>query len=636
MKKMYSTLTLLLFCSLNLFAQDPCATINTISCGDNITFAPSIGDGNPNYPVNVGASSSCNGSAAIGGKEQIYSFTAPQNGTYELEATTATGGFVQFLWKNAALGCDNTGWTCIDRINSIGSIGAVNFAAGTTYYILLNSETSTGNINCVFRVKCAKIVCNDILTLTCGTTATFGPVIGYGDPDYSINVSGSSCNGSSAQGGKEQIYSFIAPQDGTYEFEVTSSSGGFVQYLWKQASLGCDSSGWNCIERTNANGSIGAINFLANTEYYILVNSEAITQLTQVFRIKCAKVVCNDILPLTCGTATTFGPAIGYGDPDYSVNVSNSSCNGSSAQGGKEQIYLFTAPQDGTYEFEVTSSSGGFAQYLWKQAILGCDSSGWNCIERTNATGSIGAINLVANTQYYFLVNSETISSLTQIFRVKCAKVVCNDIIEIGCGTPVTFGPVIGFGDPDYSVNVSGSACNGSATQGGKEQIYLLPASSSNYEIEITAASGGFMQYLYKPASLGCDDSGWICLQRKNDNGVLTNQIPASNTPIYLLVNSENTGTNTQVFRVSCTLGNEQFDSQILAIYPNPTNSKINLQLPNDVIIDKVSITDTTGKKVLEQNRNTSQISVENLAKGLYIIEAYAADRKFQSKFIKE
>ncbi len=629
MKKLYSILIVPLFYSATIFAQDPCTSITTITCGNTVTFNPTVGDGDPNYPVNI---STCNGSSAIGGKEKMYSFTPTQDGTYEFEVTTATGGFVQYMWKVAALGCNNTGWNCIDRINATGSIGAVNFQAGTPYYILVNSETNTGSINHVFRIKCATNVCNSILPLLCGTLTTLGPIIGYGNPDYDVNVS--TCNGSSAQGGKEQIYSFIPTQDGTYEFETTSVSGGFAQYMWKQASLGCDNTGWNCIDRTNSTGSIGAVNFLAGTTYYILVNAEPTTSLTHIFRVKCAKVVCNDILPLTCGTLTTLGPIIGYGDPDYDVNMST--CNGSSAQGGKEQIYSFTPALDGTYEFETTSVSGGFAQYMWKQASLGCNSTGWNCIDRTNTIGSIGAVNFQAGITYYILVNAEPTTSLTHIFRVKCARVVCNDILPLTCGTSTTLGPIIGYGDPDYDVNVS--TCNGSTAQGGKEQIYLLPASSTAYQIQITAASGGFMQYMWKPVSLGCNASGWTCLERRNTTGILAATIPASNTPIYLLVNSEPITSNTVVFQVNCNaLSNDSFEKEnTIVVYPNPTNSIVHLQLQNSQLIDKIIITDLTGKKIMEQTNDTSQINVECLAKGLYLLEAFSENKKFKTKFIKE
>lgn len=38
----------------------------------------------------------------------------------------------------------------------------------------------------------------------------------------------------------------------------------------------------------------------------------------------------------------------------------------------------------------------------------------------------------------------------------------------------------------------------------------------------------------------------------------------------------------------------------------------------------------------LEQTENLSSINVEKLAKGVYILTAYAGDNKYQEKFIKE
>jgi hypothetical protein len=609
-------------------AKIVCSDILPLSCGVSTTVGPLIGYGDPNYALNVAG---CNASSTQGGKEQIYSFTPTQTGTYEFSVTSASGGIAQYMWKPASLGCDNTGWNCINRSNSVESIGAVNFTANIPYYIMVNAEPTT-SLTHIFMVKCVKIVCNDILPLTCATLTTVGPIIGYGDPNYPLNVS--SCNGNGTQGGKEQIYSFTPAQTGTYEFEITSASGGIAQYMWKAASLGCNNTGWNCINRSSSVESIGAVNFTANTPYYILVNSETTASLTHIFRVKCVKIVCNDILQINCGTTTTFGPVIGYGDPNYALNVS--SCSGSGTQGGKEQIYSFTPTQTGTYEFEVTSASGGVAQYMWKQAGLGCNNTGWTCINRSNSVESIGAVNFTANIPYYILVNSETTGSLTHIFRIKCAKIVCNDILPLTCGASTTFGPVVGYGDPDYALNVSG--CNGSSIQGGKEQIYQLPASSTPYQIEITASSGGYMQYMWKPVSLGCNNTGWTCLARKNNTGIITTTIPASNTPIYLLVNAEPTSSITHVFTVTCTtLATNDFDfDKEIFIYPNPTSSVLNINSNNNITLDKVIITDLTGKIILEQTQNTSKINVENLSIGVYIVQVYSGKNKYQNKFIKQ
>ena len=79
-----------------------------------------------------------------------------------------------------------------------------------------------------------------------------------------------------------------------------------------------------------------------------------------------------------------------------------------------------------------------------------------------------------------------------------------------------------------------------------------------------------------------------------------------------------------------------EFSSTGLNLYPNPTHSLINIQTSNNTGLDKISITDLTGKKVMEQTQNTNQVSVEKLASGVYILNGYSEGNKFQEKFIKE
>ncbi|MEI7510367.1 MAG: T9SS type A sorting domain-containing protein, partial [Flavobacterium sp.] len=70
-------------------------------------------------------------------------------------------------------------------------------------------------------------------------------------------------------------------------------------------------------------------------------------------------------------------------------------------------------------------------------------------------------------------------------------------------------------------------------------------------------------------------------------------------------------------------------------IYPNPTSSILNIKTLNNTPLDKITISDLTGKVVLSL-MNTSQVKVESLAKGMYLIEAVCGEEKFISKFIKE
>lgn len=73
-----------------------------------------------------------------------------------------------------------------------------------------------------------------------------------------------------------------------------------------------------------------------------------------------------------------------------------------------------------------------------------------------------------------------------------------------------------------------------------------------------------------------------------------------------------------------------------IILYPNPVSSVLTLQIENDSIINKIKISDLSGKIILNQIQNSNYINVENLAKGLYILEAYSSENKMVSKFIKD
>ena len=73
-----------------------------------------------------------------------------------------------------------------------------------------------------------------------------------------------------------------------------------------------------------------------------------------------------------------------------------------------------------------------------------------------------------------------------------------------------------------------------------------------------------------------------------------------------------------------------------MAIYPNPAKNQINLQFPNQVTVDKITIIDLTGKILLQQIENSNQVNIQNLASGMYILQVFSGDMKWQSKFIKD
>lgn len=71
------------------------------------------------------------------GREQIYSFVAPESGTYSLDVTSVNG-YVDCGWKELYGG--KQGWNCVGDIYKPGEYGAMTWTAGKTYYILLDDE----------------------------------------------------------------------------------------------------------------------------------------------------------------------------------------------------------------------------------------------------------------------------------------------------------------------------------------------------------------------------------------------------------------------------------------------------------------------------------------------------------------
>lgn len=83
------------------------------------------------------------------------------------------------------------------------------------------------------------------------------------------------------------------------------------------------------------------------------------------------------------------------------------------------------------------------------------------------------------------------------------------------------------------------------------------------------------------------------------------------------------------------TLGSSTFSDEKIKMYPNPTTSVLNFNFSNEINVAKIKVMDITGKTVLQQNQNFTQIDVEKLTSGLYIIEIFTENDKFTSKFIK-
>ena len=94
-------------------------------------------------------------------------------------------------------------------------------------------------------------------------------------------------------------------------------------------------------------------------------------------------------------------------------------------------------------------------------------------------------------------------------------------------------------------------------------------------------------------------------------------------------------GTDTWVSKLNPELSTDSFTLQELELIPNPANNLLQLKIPNQIEINQITITDLTGKIVI-QTKNTSLINVQSLSNGIYFIEAISDKEMFVAKFVKE
>ncbi len=123
-----------------------------------------------------------------------------------------------------------------------------------------------------------------------------------------------------------------------------------------------------------------------------------------------------------------------------------------------------------------------------------------------------------------------------------------------------------------------------------------------------------------------------------NNTNHLFNTTPLVDGATYYAVNNFNgCPSNPYPVTVHFNLSTSAFNDFNFQIIPNPATATINIQTPKEVTIDKISISDLSGKTILFQTTfNNNQVNLAQLSAGIYLIEVYSGERKFQTKFIKE
>lgn len=119
----------------------------------------------------------------------------------------------------------------------------------------------------------------------------------------------------------------------------------------------------------------------------------------------------------------------------------------------------------------------------------------------------------------------------------------------------------------------------------------------------------------------------------KNDNSLYT-----WGSNYFGQLGIQSSGNNSNFLnQINCVaLENENFEKNEFVIFPNPAKNVLNIRNSSNVAIQKICITDLTGKKIVEQFGNNDQIDIQFLQQGIYLLEINYDSGKQIAKFIKE
>lgn len=238
---------------------------------------------------------------SVPGNEQIYSYVAPSTGTYNIQVTASAGGYVDYGWQ--ATTCQQTGWTCIDDINTTGIYGPFSWNVGTTYYLLLDGEATSVALTGTFYITCpiATPANNDcpgtVLTPGAACAWTAGTTLGATQ----------TLAGCAGDANDDVWYNFVAASS---NYTIDVDGNGDFDAVVELFSGNCGSlSSITCMDLSPGGGveSIDATGLTPGNTYYIRVyHYSATAPANSTFNICVYNYadICGDFI---CGVTETCG-----------------------------------------------------------------------------------------------------------------------------------------------------------------------------------------------------------------------------------------------------------------------------------------------------------------------------------------
>lgn len=251
---------------------------------------------------------------------------------------------------------------------------------------------------------------------------------------------------------------------------------------------------------------------------------------------------------------------------------------------------------------------------------LGNGATGTNLSTPVQVIGLQNIIAISATTKNsYALKNDGTVWEWGELY----STIIENTPIQVSLGANI--------------VNIAGS-------EGDQGQGYAIKNDGSLWQwtwnlqnqignfTQVTGISGVSAVARKYAHSLALNNDGTLFGWGNNPNGEVGNGILGNSMGVNMAVLNP-----TSVVSI-CNIAlitEENLITNTISVYPNPSNEILNIQLSDNNSVDRIVISDLSGKKILEQNGNQTFINIESLAQGMYLLEVVSAGNKMVNNFIK-
>ncbi|HAD33888.1 MAG TPA: hypothetical protein DCF44_05245 [Chitinophagaceae bacterium] len=78
------------------------------------------------------------------------------------------------------------------------------------------------------------------------------------------------------------------------------------------------------------------------------------------------------------------------------------------------------------------------------------------------------------------------------------------------------------------------------------------------------------------------------------------------------------------------------FEENLMQIYPNPAHDYLQIRLPENISIHQTQLMDLTGRLVIQQNNDATQLDLSAIPAGVYQLLVHTKEGKFSRKVVRQ